>query len=902
MNVRYWYKNSSWFHVGFDYDAALVQQVKKFTGAQYNPANREWSVPFSLSVLAPFKKWLEENGFAEGVVYRPSQRVLEYQEPEAVITPEDVLQACKEIGLTRTPRYYQAEGVAYMINHGNCINGDDCGLGKAQPLDTKILTPDGFILMKDIKIGDKILGADGEVQTVEAIYPKGVLPTYKVIFSDGTFTRCCNEHLWNVATDNWIRRGTGYQTLSLDQIMQQDIYLSDRQQAYRFRIPIVEPICYEAKKVDISPYLLGVLLGDGGITRNVYITTIDKEMLGYLELPKDCILCQRSKDSITYRISGKERGKNSLKSFLKDYKLFGTHSYEKFIPSEYLYNSIYVRLEVLRGLLDTDGTVTSSGHISYSTTSEQLAKDMKQLVWSLGGIVRERTRLGRYKQKNGEIKICRKSFRLSIMLPPDIIPFKLQRKIDRLNTDRKYVPTRKIVDIQYLGGSKMQCIKVSNSDGLYLCDDFIVTHNTAQQIITIELLNAFPALIIVPASVKYNWKKEWAKWNPNRTVGVIDSKKRKNAPDPWSNDVVVINYDILGERGLDTPKAKHPQLLKKYWGSCIFDEIHFLKSEKALRTKMAKKIAAKIENVWGLTGTLTQKRPADLIQPFKIIRRFKDIFGDSMEFKFRYCNAKKTIYGFDISGFSNLEELHELLRMGGYIRRNKRDVLDELPPLVTTTIDAPISNLKEYKKAEDDLVAYLEKIDINKANSAINAPHLVMMQTLKRLSVEGKMKFVEGYIKDWLEANEDSPLLVFGVHREPLQRLAAMFKAPIIQGGVDGKKKQQIVDEFSQGKHRVLFANIKSAGTGTDGLQENCSNLLYIELPDSYSDIEQVNSRLERMGQKGSINVTRLLCPDTIDVQMNEMMTDKSLVMGVINRGESENVLLLHKILKSKQK
>lgn len=555
MNVRYWYKNSSWFHVGFDYDAALVQQVKKFTGAQYNPENREWSVPFSLSVLAPFKKWLEENGFTEGVVYRPSQRVLEYQEPEAVITPEDVLQACKEIGLTRTPRYYQAEGVAYMINHGNCINGDDCGLGK-----------------------------------------------------------------------------------------------------------------------------------------------------------------------------------------------------------------------------------------------------------------------------------------------------------------------------------------------------------TAQQIITIELLNAFPALIIVPASVKYNWKKEWAKWNPNRTVGVIDSKKRKNAPDPWLNDVVVINYDILGERGLDTPKAKHPQLLKKYWGACAFDEIHFLKSEKALRTKMAKKIAAKIENVWGLTGTLTQKRPADLIQPFKIIRRFKDIFGDSMEFKFRYCNAKKTIYGFDISGFSNLEELHELLRMGGYIRRNKRDVLDELPPLITTTIDAPISNLKEYKKAEDDLVAYLEKIDINKANSAINAPHLVMMQTLKRLSVEGKMKFVEGYIKDWLEANEDSPLLVFGVHREPLQRLATTFKAPVIQGGVDGKKKQQIVDEFSQGKHRVLFANIKSAGTGTDGLQENCSNLLYIELPDSYSDIEQVNSRLERMGQKGSINVTRLLCPDTIDVQMNEMMTDKSLVMGVINRGESENVLLLHKILKSKQK
>ena len=119
-----------------------------------------------------------------------------------------------------------------------------------------------------------------------------------------------------------------------------------------------------------------------------------------------------------------------------------------------------------------------------------------------------------------------KSFRLSIMLSPDIIPFKLTRKIERLNKERKYVPTRKIVDIQFCGASKMQCIKVSNSDGLYLCDDFIVTHNTGQTIATLELMDAFPALVITPASVKYNWKKEWEKWNPTRTVGVVGRKKK----------------------------------------------------------------------------------------------------------------------------------------------------------------------------------------------------------------------------------------------------------------------------------------------------------------------------------------------------------------------------------------
>ena len=547
--MRYWYRDHDWWYIGFSYDPALVASVKKFAGAGYNPQNREWYIPFSLVTVNPLKKWLEENGFKEGMNYVPSRRVIDYEEPEEVITAEEVEQACKEIGMKRIPHPYQCEGVAYMINHGNCINGDDCGLGK-----------------------------------------------------------------------------------------------------------------------------------------------------------------------------------------------------------------------------------------------------------------------------------------------------------------------------------------------------------TAQTIIIIELLGAFPALIVTPASVKYNWKKEWAKWVPDRKVGVIE-RKRKFDPAVWDSDVVIINYDVLGERNMEKPTAKFKELLKKYWGACALDEIHFLKSEKALRTKMAKKITKRIEHVWGLTGTLTQNKPADLIQPFKIIRRFDDIFGDTLEFKFRYCNGKQTAYGFDDSGFSNLEELHELLRMGGYIRRNKRDVLEELPPLVEQTVDVPIVNLKEYRRAESDLLAYLEKIDIEKANNAVNAPHLVMINTLKSLSVKGKLPFMQSYIKDWLEANEDEQLVVFGVHREPLQELAKYFKAPIIQGGVSADKKQQIVNEFSQRKHRLLFANIQSAGTGTDGLQDNCSNLFYIELPDKSTDLEQTNSRLERMGQKNSINITYLLSPDTIDVEMRETVKDKSLITGVVNRGQSENELLARKFL-----
>lgn len=550
--MNYYYKDNQYWYVGFRYDERLVKEIKRFVGAGYNPENKEWSIPFTLPTVAPLQKWLHDNGFVEGMNYYPSKRVLEYQEPPVIITPEDVAIACKELGFKRMPRPYQCEGIAYMINHGNCINGDDCGLGK-----------------------------------------------------------------------------------------------------------------------------------------------------------------------------------------------------------------------------------------------------------------------------------------------------------------------------------------------------------TMQTIMTLELMDVFPALIITPASVKYNWKKEWEKWNPTRTVGVV-GRKKKFDENVWQNDVIIINYDILGERGLDKPTAKFKELLKKRWASCVMDEIHFLKSEKALRTKMAKKIVKTVPHVWGLTGTLTQNKPADLIQPFTIIRRFEDIFGSTKEFKYRYCNAKMTVFGMDCSGFSNLEELHELLRMGGYIRRNKRDVLDELPPMVEQTIDVPISNTREYRKAENNLLEYLEKIDINKVNSAVNAPHLVMIQTLKQLSIEGKLPFITTYIKEWLEANEGEQLLVFGVHRMPLQQLAEYFKAPLIQGGVSADKKQQIVNEFSNGGHRLLFANIQSAGTGTDGLQDNCSNLVYIELPDKSTELEQANARLERMGQRNSINITYLLSPDTIDADIKEMVADKGMITGLVNKGGSENELLTKKFLLKK--
>lgn len=211
-------------------------------------------------------------------------------------------------------------------------------------------------------------------------------------------------------------------------------------------------------------------------------------------------------------------------------------------------------------------------------------------------------------------------------------------------------------------------------------------------------------------------------------------------------------------------------------------------------------------------------------------------------------------------------------------------------------MNVPIENEAEYARAEADVVAYLKENDVEKAVGAVNAPYLVMLNTLKKLSIDGKLEFIKKYIADWMDSNENVSLLVFGVHREPLQRLADAFDAPLIQGGISPKRKHEMVQGFRNGEFRLLFANIQSAGTGTDGLQDVCSNLFYIELPDTSTEMEQTTSRLERMGQRGSINVTYLMSSRTIDVEMMETIRDKERVVSTVNRGIEDDKERLFRI------
>lgn len=416
---------------------------------------------------------------------------------------------------------------------------------------------------------------------------------------------------------------------------------------------------------------------------------------------------------------------------------------------------------------------------------------------------------------------------------------------------------------------------------------------TGISVVLAEMLQMFPCLVVTPASVKYGWRAEWQKWVDlrRRKVQVIESK------DKWkpNQDVYIINYDILYKKDKESGvQIRFPELLETGWESMFLDEAHMCKNRKSLRSEWVTKVAKKSQFVYPLTGTLVMNRPSELINILEITGWFKELFHDWQSFVYRYCNAKRRclrgqFFGWDVSCASNTLELNKIISNACYFRKEKREVLTELPPMIENTVPVHISNMKEYKKAEDSLIEYLEKIDIEKAEKAENAPHLVKLSTLKDLSLKGKMKDIEVFLNEWKEISEEK-LLVFGVRRDPLKKLADKYDSPIIQGGMSSKDKFGTVQRFKTSSKQFLFANIDAVGTGVDGLQECCSNLMYIELPDKFTTLDQTNSRLERMGQKNTINVFYLLCPDTIDVYMAELVEEKKKVTDAINKGVNVDV------------
>lgn len=406
-----------------------------------------------------------------------------------------------------------------------------------------------------------------------------------------------------------------------------------------------------------------------------------------------------------------------------------------------------------------------------------------------------------------------------------------------------------------------------------------------------EIRDCFPMLLVCPSSTKYQWQELWNKVNKDRTISVIDAANKQN---DFSCDVIIINYDLLGKKelisGEDEKKKykyipKHKELISIDWQYVCLDEIHYIKNNTSIRSQILKQIVKGVNIVHGLTGTLVQNRPVEIVNPLITIGRFNELFNNWNNFVYRYCNAKQTRFGLDVNGSSNAIELNKILRENCYIRREKREVLAELPDIQESVLDIEINNEKAYKKAESNFIDYIqENFTSNKIDSAMMAQFLVQRNTLRQLSIEGKVKGIISYLEDLSEATTEK-VLVIGNYTKPLQTLSKHFKSGLIDGSVSAIKKREEIKKWNENKNQFLFANCIAIGTGTDGLQQNCSQMVIIDLPDKPSTLDQTISRLERIGQKNNINIYYLLSKQTIDMLIWEAINNKRKISSQINKG-----------------
>ena len=361
--------------------------------------------------------------------------------------------------------------------------------GRAQPVQTPVMTPDGFRRIGSLRVGDLVVGSDGKPTPVLGVYPQGIKEVYRVSSQDGASTLACGEHLWQVWTRADRRRNKAGRVLQTQEMIGRLRAAHSR----RYELPMVKPIAMPEREVPLDPYALGLLLGDGCITTTTTpaFSTTDPELAEALDaaIPEITLLRKKDNDYVLRRTNATRGGlriANPVTSLLRDLGLAGTNSATKFIPVSYLNNSVEVRIAVLQGLLDTDGgPVRQAGRtcrIQYTTCSDRLRNDVVQLVRSLGGVAYTRTRKAAGRKPGlaygRPVEYRHDAHVVDIRLPAEVTPFRLARKAAIYAERGGGRPMRFIDSIEPAGLAECVCIAVAAEDSLYVTEDFLVTHNT----------------------------------------------------------------------------------------------------------------------------------------------------------------------------------------------------------------------------------------------------------------------------------------------------------------------------------------------------------------------------------------------------------------------------------------
>lgn len=474
-----------------------------------------------------------------------------------------------------------------------------------------------------------------------------------------------------------------------------------------------------------------------------------------------------------------------------------------------------------------------------------------------------------------------------------------------------------IKEIEGLGGElrpfqKAGAAYLIKNKKTFLADE-MGTGKTIQSLAAIKAVKSTCSIIIVPASLKLNWAREAKKWLGIKAV-VLNGRKGQIKGRP---EMIVANYDIY-HHYLDQLRALEPDAV-------IFDESHRLKNHRSLRGRAADDLInghlkdekgkkrlpgqRQIPYVWFLTGTPVLNRPNELLHPLSIMGAL-DKFGGFWEFARRYIGARQGSFGLDMSGAQNLPELNQKLRAYGlFIRRTKEQVLPELPDKQWATIPVTLSNEKEYRKAEKDVIAFIgdravqetefiqsvqdlpddekqkaiAKYRSSKEAAAARARQLTEINALKQLAAKGKLKEAINWIDDFLASGEK--LIVFAYHRFVTEHLAKHYNCPFIIGGMPSHKRQEAVDSFQNDPNvKLIICNIVAAGEGLT--LTAASNELFLEFAWTPAAMDQASDRAHRIGQKDNVVCWQMIGEGSIDEKVVQLIETKRAVVNAVTEGD----------------
>jgi len=416
---------------------------------------------------------------------------------------------------------------------------------------------------------------------------------------------------------------------------------------------------------------------------------------------------------------------------------------------------------------------------------------------------------------------------------------------------------------------------ISHFEGRALLADEMGLGKTIQSLAWLWQQQAFPVVVVCPASLKWNWEHE-ARQHLGLRAMVLEGTKVPRQRLIRSR-MVILNYDIL-KPWMDYLKWLEPQLL-------IFDEAHYVKNRTTQRAKLLKKLAKSIPNVIGMSGTPLTNRPAELWNVVDTIR--PDLYPSFVKFAFRYCQPRRTPWGWDYRGAARLEELHGILDDHMMIRRLKKDVLKDLPSKTRSVVLLEMERKSEYDHARNDFIGWLRKnVSKGKADRAARAERLMRLGYLKRLSAELKLSSVLEWITTFLEGS-DEKLVVFAVHHKVIDALQERFgrQCVVVTGETSQRDRKRAVEMFQTSpKTRLFLGNIQAAGVGLNLVA--ASTVAFVELSWSPGEHGQAEDRIHRIGQVSNSMVYYLVARGSIEEDLCKVIQKKQEVLNKVLDGD----------------